>query len=225
MRRRSTLRASSSRHSLREASGAQRRYGFARDVIREKPAAGSSTGRCRSSLPSRRRLGPRPLARLRACDHERPRGRLLSVAGRPIGQTSSIRESDLLLPGRRAAGKQCRSNVSQSSLAVSASDALVFLGPGEESIAPGHRRGSRAAPTTFRELAFLLRHARLVVGGDTGPLQPRLRPRRSACGLYGPTNPARNGPYVSSNNVSRRFRRRSRCSPSMWMTFLRSYSK
>src|SRR5436853_4595614 len=49
------------------------------------------------------------------------------------------------------------------------SDALVVWGPGEEALA--RAIGAEVAPpTNFRELAFVLKRARLVIGADTGPL-------------------------------------------------------
>lgn len=52
-----------------------------------------------------------------------------------------------------------------------------------------------APQTTLRELAFLLSGARLVVAGDTGPLHLAAALGSDVIGLFGPTNPQRNGPY------------------------------
>ena len=41
----------------------------------------------------------------------------------------------------------------------------------------------------------MLRNAAVVVGGDTGPLHLAVALGTPVVGLYGPTNPARNGPY------------------------------
>ena len=41
----------------------------------------------------------------------------------------------------------------------------------------------------------LLRSATCIVGGDTGPLSPRYRPRPACCGAVRPHRSSRNGPY------------------------------
>jgi lipopolysaccharide heptosyltransferase I len=75
---------------------------------------------------------------------------------------------------------------------------LVVWGPGEGELAERIAAGGIAdvgPATTLRELALLLAKARLVVGGDTGPLHLAAALGTRVVGLYGPTNPARNGPY------------------------------
>ena len=53
------------------------------------------------------------------------------------------------------------------------------------------------------QMIALMRRARLVIAGDTGPLHLAAALERPVVGLYGPTDPARNGPY---GTVSRVFR-------------------
>src|SRR5207248_8783933 len=78
--------------------------------------------------------------------------------------------------------------------------ALAVWGAGEEELA--RATGARMAPpTNLRELARLLRDAQLVIGGDTGPLHLAAALGTPVIGLYGPTNPARNGPYGQLGNV------------------------
>ncbi|HEX2120750.1 MAG TPA: glycosyltransferase family 9 protein [Thermoanaerobaculia bacterium] len=72
--------------------------------------------------------------------------------------------------------------------------AAIAWGPGEEELA--RSIGDRVAPpTNLRQLAGLLRDARLVIGGDTGPLHLAAALGTKVVGLYGPTDPRRNGPY------------------------------
>lgn len=72
--------------------------------------------------------------------------------------------------------------------------ALVAWGPGEEELA--RSISANVAPrTNLRQLAALLRDARLVIGGDTGPLHLAAALGTKVVGLYGPTDPRRNGPY------------------------------
>ena len=72
--------------------------------------------------------------------------------------------------------------------------AVAVWGPGEEQLA--NAIGCRVAPrTSLRELASILQRAELVIGGDTGPLHLAAALGTKVVGLYGPTNPKRNGPY------------------------------
>jgi heptosyltransferase-1 len=48
------------------------------------------------------------------------------------------------------------------------------------------------------QLVALQRRAALVIAGDTGPLHLAAALRRPVVGLFGPTDPARNGPYGAS---------------------------
>jgi heptosyltransferase I len=86
---------------------------------------------------------------------------------------------------------------------------LVTWGPGEEALAEsvlaasgGHAR--RCFATTLLELVEVLRRAQLVVAADTGPLHIACALGRPVVGLYGPTDPARNGPFASEDAVVRR---------------------
>ena len=49
----------------------------------------------------------------------------------------------------------------------------------------------------------LTRRARLFVGGDTGPLHLAAALRVPVVAIYGPTDPARNGPYGTQSVVLR----------------------
>ena len=49
--------------------------------------------------------------------------------------------------------------------------------------------------SNIAQLIALTRRARLVVGGDTGPVHLAAALGRPVVGLYGPTDPRRNGPY------------------------------
>lgn len=53
------------------------------------------------------------------------------------------------------------------------------------------------------ELTSLLRRASLFIGGDTGPLHLAAALQRPCVGIYGPTDPARNGPFGTANRVLR----------------------
>lgn len=49
--------------------------------------------------------------------------------------------------------------------------------------------------TTVKQSAALLAHADVVVSGDTGPMHLAVALGRPVVALYGPTSPARTGPY------------------------------
>jgi len=77
---------------------------------------------------------------------------------------------------------------------------VINCGPGEEDLAATLSAASGdAAPVLFNgelgSLMSLLRLAACVVGGDTGPLHLAVALGTPVVALFGPTNPARNGPY------------------------------
>lgn len=77
---------------------------------------------------------------------------------------------------------------------------VLNLGPGEERLAEeflAHARVTQPVPLALplRQLVALLRRARLVVGGDTGPVHVAAAAGTPVVGLFGPTDPVRNGPY------------------------------
>ena len=62
---------------------------------------------------------------------------------------------------------------------------------------------ARVVPCSVGQLIALTRRAALVVGGDTGPLHLAAALQRPVVGIYGPTDPARNGPYGTRSRVLR----------------------
>ena len=85
---------------------------------------------------------------------------------------------------------------------------IVNYGPGEEALAAAVREASGDAdPLLYNgelgQLMALLRGALCVVGGDTGPLHLAVSLGTPAVALFGPTDPARNGPYRVSESSGR----------------------
>jgi len=84
---------------------------------------------------------------------------------------------------------------------------ILNYGPGEEELVRAAEAASggaaRAMSCTITELIALTRRARLFVGGDTGPLHLAAALRVPVVGIYGPTDPARNGPYGTRSIVLR----------------------
>jgi len=62
---------------------------------------------------------------------------------------------------------------------------------------------ARAVPCSVGQLIALTRRAALAVAGDTGPLHLAAALQRPVVGIYGPTDPARNGPYGTRSRVLR----------------------
>ena len=62
---------------------------------------------------------------------------------------------------------------------------------------------ARAAQATLPQLIALTRRAALVVAGDTGPLHLAAALERPVVALFGPTDPARNGPFRTRARVLR----------------------
>ncbi len=86
---------------------------------------------------------------------------------------------------------------------------LVSWGPGEEGladrvVAASQGAARRSFPTSLLEYLELARRARLVVAGDTGPLHLACAVKTPVVALFGPTDPARNGPFASTDRVIRR---------------------
>ena len=88
---------------------------------------------------------------------------------------------------------------------------VISFGPGERELAEivqRHAGSPEPVVETFglRQLVALLRRAQFLVAGDTGPLHLASALGTPLVGLYGPTDPARNGPYSSRDVVVRRAR-------------------
>ena len=140
----------------------------------------------------------------------------LQLAGVPAGKANwdaypldnnlaAFANRIVLLPGAGKANKVWPSERFREVARRIGGDALAVWGPGERDLAEA--TGARVAPpTTLRELAFILREARVVIGGDTGPLHLAAALGTKVIGLYGPTDPRRNGPYGQLDHCVDHFR-------------------
>jgi heptosyltransferase I len=92
-------------------------------------------------------------------------------------------------------------------LAENGLKALINFGPGEEGLARSVEGASSGSAHTFNgsltQLIALTRRARLFVGGDTGPMHLAAALGVPVVGIFGPTDPARNGPFGTGNIVLR----------------------
>jgi heptosyltransferase I len=84
---------------------------------------------------------------------------------------------------------------------------IINSGPGEEELASVVEKTSggtaRLVSCSISELIALTRRAKLFIGGDTGPLHLAAALGVRVLAIFGPTDPARNGPYATRNIVLR----------------------
>lgn len=186
---------------LARLSGAKERYGFAKEFIREKPAA----------LLMNRRVPIDPtkhviewnLQLASALERNLVMPRVdftLFCADEPAGFEGRV----VLLPGAGKPEKQWPVERFRELATRIGPKALAVWGPGEREMAEAI--GCEVAPpTNFQQLARVLRDASVVVGSDTGPLHLAAALGTRVVGLYGPTNPRRNGPYGQISNCIETF--------------------
>jgi heptosyltransferase-1 len=84
---------------------------------------------------------------------------------------------------------------------------LINIGPGEEAFAePIVNATNRTAIALHADLSLLIavmRRVALAIAGDTGPLHLACALGKPVVGIYGPTDPSRNGPFGTRFEVLR----------------------
>jgi len=92
-------------------------------------------------------------------------------------------------------------------LATEGMQSVINSGPDEENTAHVVQAASGDAAVTFAgsltQLIAITRRASLFIGGDTGPMHLAAALRVPVVGIFGPTDPARNGPFGTRNIVLR----------------------
>lgn len=88
------------------------------------------------------------------------------------------------------------------------SPVVILWGPGEEGLVAEVRRRMRREsvaipPADVKGLLALIAPLDLVVGGDTGPVHMAAALGVPTVGVYGPSDPARNGPYGAGHRTVR----------------------
>jgi len=101
---------------------------------------------------------------------------------------------------------ECYGAVAEHVSCVHGLPCVVVWGPQDEARAAAVVAASGgvavlAPPTDLVALAALLRSAALVVSGDTGPLHLAAALGTPVVGLYGPSDPARNGPWSPGDEI------------------------
>jgi heptosyltransferase-1 len=92
-------------------------------------------------------------------------------------------------------------------LAEDSLKSVINFGPGEEDLMRAVESASggtaQGIACSLTELIALTRRARLFIGGDTGPMHLAAALGIPVVAIFGPTNPARNGPFGTRNVVLR----------------------
>jgi heptosyltransferase I len=116
----------------------------------------------------------------------------------------------LLNPGAGWGAKQWpaeRYGLVAKKLAEDGLRSLINVGPGEEKLSQAVEAAgagtAEAVGCTLTELIALTRRAQLFVGGDTGPMHMAAALRIPVVAIFGPTDPARNGPFGTRSTVLR----------------------
>jgi heptosyltransferase I len=116
----------------------------------------------------------------------------------------------LLNPGAGWGGKQWppeRYGIVAKALAVHGLKSLVNAAPGEEALAARVIEAAQGQAAEVRcsigQLVALTRQARIFLGGDTGPLHIAAALNVPTVAIYGPTDPARTGPFHNKAIVLR----------------------
>ena len=123
---------------------------------------------------------------------------------------ASIRDFAILNPGAGWGAKRWPAQrYGQVAKALAADGLLSILncGPGEENLASEAEAASEGAAKAMQcsisELIALTRRAKLFIGGDTGPMHLAAALQVPVVAIFGPTDPARNGPYGTRRVVLR----------------------
>lgn len=92
-------------------------------------------------------------------------------------------------------------------LAADGVRSILNCGPGEDDLARQAEVASEGAAVPMKcsitELIALTRRARIFIGGDTGPLHLAAALQVPVVAIFGPTDPARNGPFGTRSVVLR----------------------
>jgi heptosyltransferase-1 len=86
---------------------------------------------------------------------------------------------------------------------------VVVGGPGDQALAEEIQSNCQASPvdvtgrTSLKQLSYLTKKSAVFVGGDTGPMHLAVAVGTPVVALFGPTDPARNGPYQGRKCIIR----------------------
>jgi heptosyltransferase I len=124
---------------------------------------------------------------------------------------NGMRNFAILNPGAGWGAKRWpaeRYGVVGKALAAEGLRSIINYGPGEEEIANAAEAASEGAASPVKlsltDLIALTRRAKLFIGGDTGPMHLAAALQVPVVAIFGPTDPARNGPYGTRSIVLRK---------------------
>lgn len=164
-------------------------------IERGMELAGAAAGR-ELGFPGEPVLFPRDPEAERWCDEELGRLGVGSFA--------------LMAPGAGWAAKRWpaeRFGPVAAALAAHGLRTLITTGPGEEHLSQAVQHSSNGAAhpvsCSLGQLMALTRRAKLFLGGDTGPLHLADALRIPVVAIFGPTDPARNGPIGAGSVILR----------------------
>lgn len=194
---------------LARLSGARQRLGFEKGVVKESGAARFYTATVRP--PANTHVIQMNLALAEAAGARTPCLRFPLPARAEDEayveeqlRAQQVREFFLLSPGG-GWGSKCwpveRYAMLHNALTRQRGwRSVVNAGPGEERLVSELAAQARVTrpvhfPLSLRQLVALARRARILISGDTGPLHLAAALGTPVVGLYGPTDPVRNGPY------------------------------
>ena len=201
---------------LARCSGARRVIGFGRGQVRERAARLLYTESPPSGAPGH--VIDKNLALVAALGVE-PRPAAFPIAAAPSGVVERAREGlggpgvlrfALLNPGAAWASKcwppERFGALAQRLRQERGLPSVVVWGAGERARAARVVDASAASaalapPTSVTDLVALARAATVMVAGDTGPLHLAAALGTPVVGLYGPTDPCRNGPWPAADVV------------------------
>ncbi len=201
-------------------SGAPRVIGFARAHLRERLAAGFYSEACDPGAARHvvdKNLSVLELFGIAERRRQFPIAVPESTANEPVVQRirrDGMRGYALVNPGAAWPNKRWPpARFGEIASLLSARDRLlpvVLWGPGEEPLGSAvveasHGTALLAARTGIGDVLALARGARLMVSGDTGPLHLAAAVGTPVVALFGPTDPARNGPWDPSDISLSRF--------------------
>jgi heptosyltransferase-1 len=212
---------------LARAAGAARVIGFAKEGLREPMASALYTETVEVPLDGhviRKNLGLLAALGVRSDDI------VLPLADRTAPDRATFAAPVIVNPGAGWPNKRWPPERFGELASRIARDhglqSLVTWGPGERDLAQtvveaSQGAASLAPETTIAGLVRLLRGARLMVSGDTGPIHLAAAAGCPIVGLYGPTDAARNGPWSPSDICVTRFEscqchHKRRCTAARW---------
>jgi lipopolysaccharide heptosyltransferase I len=201
--------------SLARLSGARLVAGFKGGGVRE-PAAVSFYSATVAAAPGH--VIEKNLSLLRAINIHQPAAPCFAFARRPSSALQRVRTQAgerfaIINPGAAWPNKRWHPErfgaVAEAIRVRHAMRSVVIWGPGERELADrviaASDGAALAAPaTSIADLFAMSAAAALMVSGDTGPLHIAAASGTPIVGLYGPTDPRRNGPWSREDlSVSR----------------------